>query len=36
MGLKNIDSRIQSITAISKWKSKKGNGSQLIIALPNP
>jgi signal transduction histidine kinase len=36
MGLKNIDSRIQSITAISKWKSKKGNGSQLIIALPKP
>jgi signal transduction histidine kinase len=35
MGLKNIESRIQSIAAISKWKSKKGNGSQLIIALPN-
>ena len=33
MGLKNIESRIQSINAISKWKSKKGNGSQLIIAL---
>ena len=34
MGLKNIDSRIKSINAISKWKSKKGNGSRLIIRLP--
>jgi signal transduction histidine kinase len=36
MGLKNIESRIQSIIAISKWKSKKGNGSRLIIVLPKP
>jgi signal transduction histidine kinase len=36
MGLNNIDSRIQSINAYSKWKSKKGNGSQLIIALSKP
>ena len=34
MGLENIESRMQSITAISKWKSKKGNGSQLIIVIP--
>ena len=34
MGLKNIETRIQSINAHSKWKSKKNNGSQLIIALP--
>ena len=34
MGLKNIDSRIESINAFSKWKSKKGNGSRLIIILP--
>ncbi|MDG1509018.1 MAG: histidine kinase [Flavobacteriaceae bacterium] len=34
MGLKNIDSRIKSINAFSKWKSKKGNGSRLIIILP--
>ena len=34
MGLKNIDSRINSINAFSKWKSKKGNGSRLIIILP--
>lgn len=34
MGLKNIDTRIKSINAISKWKSKKGNGSRLIIRLP--
>ncbi len=26
MGLKNIESRIQSITALSKWKSKKKKG----------
>ena len=34
MGLNNIDSRIQSINARSKWKSKKGKGSNLIITLP--
>lgn len=34
MGLKNIDSRIKSINAFSKWKSEKGNGSRLIIRLP--
>ena len=34
MGLKNIDSRINSINAFSKWKSEKGNGSRLIIILP--
>ena len=34
MGLKNIETRIQSINAFSKWKSKKDEGSQLIIALP--
>ena len=34
MGLKNIDTRIKSINAISKWKSEKGNGSRLIIILP--
>lgn len=34
MGLNNIDTRIKSINAISKWKSKKGNGSRLIIRLP--
>lgn len=34
MGLYNIDNRIKSINAISKWKSKKGNGSRLIIRLP--
>jgi signal transduction histidine kinase len=34
MGLKNIDSRIKSINAFSKWKSEKGNGSRLIIILP--
>ena len=34
MVLKNIDSRIKSINAFSKWKSKKGNGSRLIIILP--
>jgi signal transduction histidine kinase len=34
MGLKNIDSRIQSIDARSKWKSKKDKGSRLIIKLP--
>lgn len=36
MGLKNIDSRIQSIAAISKWKSKKDEETRLIIALPKP
>ncbi|PCI31079.1 MAG: histidine kinase [Flavobacteriaceae bacterium] len=34
MGLKNIESRIQSIAAISKWKSKKDKGSRLIIKFP--
>ena len=34
MGLQNIDSRIQSIHALSKWKSKKGKGSRLIIKTP--
>tara|TARA_B100000809_G_scaffold102159_1_gene100732 strand:+ start:712 stop:1464 length:753 start_codon:yes stop_codon:yes gene_type:complete len=34
MGLKNIDSRIKSINARSKWKSKKDKGSRLIIKLP--
>ena len=33
MGLNNIDSRIQSITGISKWKSKKDKGTRLIITL---
>lgn len=34
MGLKNIESRLQSIEAKSKWKSKKNDGSRLIIILP--
>ena len=33
MGLNNIDSRIQSINAHSKWKSKKDKGSRLIIKI---
>ena len=33
-GLQNIDSRIQSIHALSKWKSKKDKGSRLIIKTP--
>jgi len=36
MGLKNIDSRIKSINAQSKWKSKKDKGSRLIIKIPTP
>jgi len=36
MGLKNIESRIQSIAAINKWKNKKDEGTRLIIALPKP
>ncbi|ARV05819.1 histidine kinase [Polaribacter sp. SA4-10] len=31
MGLKNINSRIQSLNAHSKWKSKKDKGSLLIL-----
>jgi signal transduction histidine kinase len=34
MGLNNIDSRIQSINAHSKWKSKKDKGSRLILKIP--
>lgn len=33
MGLTNIESRLQSITAKSKWKSKKREGTRLIIVL---
>jgi signal transduction histidine kinase len=36
MGLKNIDSRIKSINAQSKWKSEKDKGSRLILKLPTP
>ena len=35
MGLKNIDSRVKTINAISKWKNKIGIGSKLIILIPN-
>ncbi len=34
MGLNNIESRILSINAHSKWKSKENYGSRLIIILP--
>lgn len=34
MGLKNIDGRIKSINAKSKWKSSIGRGTRLIIANP--
>ncbi len=33
MGLRNIETRIQSISASYKWKSKKNNGCQLIIVI---
>lgn len=33
MGLKNIETRIQSISASYKWKSKKSKGCRLIIVL---
>lgn len=36
MGLKNIDGRIQSIDAYSKWKSKTAKGTRLIIAYLKP
>jgi len=35
MGLKNIETRIRSINAIYKWKSKINNGCNLIIVCPN-
>ncbi|MEI6866805.1 MAG: ATP-binding protein [Flavicella sp.] len=34
MGLKNIDTRIQSINGYSKWKSEKHKGSRLIMKFP--
>lgn len=34
MGLSNIESRIQSINAHGKWKSKKDRGTRLILAHP--
>lgn len=34
MGLKNIDSRVQSINARSKWKTKKDEGTRLILVYP--
>ncbi|CAD7802537.1 Sensor histidine kinase ComP [Chryseobacterium aquaeductus] len=34
MGIKNIESRIQSLEAQYKWKNKKGKGSTLIIKIP--
>lgn len=34
MGLKNINSRIKSINAYSKWKSKEHKGSRLIMKFP--
>jgi len=33
MGLENIESRIETINAVSKWKSKKGKGVRLIIII---
>lgn len=35
MGIKNIESRIQSVNAIYKWKNKKNIGSTLIIIFQN-
>ncbi len=34
MGLKNIDLRLESINAKTKWKSFKSKGSRLIIIIP--
>lgn len=34
MGLKNIESRIRSLNAKFKWKSKPGKGTRLIIIIP--
>lgn len=34
MGLKNIDLRLESINATSKWKSFKNKGTRLIISIP--
>ncbi len=34
MGLRNIDQRIKTLNAVSKWKSKRGIGSRLIIIIP--
>ena len=36
MGLKNIESRIHSINALSKWKSERDKGTRLIIVHQNP
>jgi len=35
MGLKNIESRINSVKGIYKWKNKIGKGSRIIINIPN-
>ncbi|MEG0760138.1 ATP-binding protein [Chryseobacterium sp.] len=34
MGIKNIESRLQSMDALFKWKSVIGKGSRLIIKIP--
>lgn len=34
MGLKNIESRIKSVNALYKWKNIIGEGSRLIIIIP--
>jgi signal transduction histidine kinase len=34
MGIKNIESRIQSLDARFKWKNKIGKRTQLIIKIP--
>ena len=35
MGLKNIESRLHSINALSKWKSERDKGTRLIIVHQN-
>ncbi|WP_262148939.1 sensor histidine kinase [Chryseobacterium foetidum] len=34
MGIKNIESRLQSLDAVFKWKSVIGKGTRLIIKIP--
>lgn len=34
MGIKNIESRLQSVNAVFKWKSIIGKGTRLIIKIP--
>lgn len=34
MGIKNIELRLESITAISKWKSINNKGTRLLIRIP--